>query len=143
MCVCVCQVFVANPNKPKAILDILLRNKDKLVDFLTKFHTDRSEDEQFNDEKAYLIKQVGQVLELLKGPCRVLLSISLWRQLSKKKWLLKGARCKIIWRKSVGTRSFILLEQNSKTTSQISCLIMYLNYKYGRKIVIKQTMQSH
>ena len=35
------KVFVANPNKPKAILDILLRNQEKLVDFLSKFHTDR------------------------------------------------------------------------------------------------------
>ncbi|XP_013381857.1 protein Mo25-like [Lingula anatina] len=58
------KVFVANPNKPKPILDILLRNKEKLVDFLTKFHTDRSEDEQFNDEKAYLIKQIKE----LKAP---------------------------------------------------------------------------
>ena len=55
------QVFVANPNKPKPILDILLRNQDKLVDFLTKFHTDRSEDDQFNDEKAYLIKQIREL----------------------------------------------------------------------------------
>ncbi|XP_041359483.1 protein Mo25-like [Gigantopelta aegis] len=58
------KVFVANPNKPKPILDILLRNKEKLVDFLTKFHTDRSDDEQFNDEKAYLIKQIKE----LKSP---------------------------------------------------------------------------
>ena len=36
------QVFVANPNKTKPILDILLRNKEKLIDFLTKFHTDRT-----------------------------------------------------------------------------------------------------
>lgn len=55
------KVFVANPNKPKPILDILLRNKDKLVDFLTKFHTERSDDEQFNDEKAYLIKQIKEL----------------------------------------------------------------------------------
>lgn len=55
------QVFVANPNKPKPILDILLRNKEKLVEFLSKFHTDRSEDEQFNDEKAYLIKQIKEL----------------------------------------------------------------------------------
>nr|CAG4646305.1 EOG090X07E2 [Macrothrix elegans] len=55
------KVFVANPNKPKPILDILLRNQEKLVDFLTKFHTDRSEDEQFNDEKAYLIKQIKEL----------------------------------------------------------------------------------
>lgn len=55
---------MANPNKPKPILDILLRNQDKLVDFLTKFHTDRSEDEQFNDEKAYLIKQIRELKPL-------------------------------------------------------------------------------
>lgn len=55
---------MANPNKPKPILDILLRNQEKLVDFLTKFHTDRSEDEQFNDEKAYLIKQIRELKPL-------------------------------------------------------------------------------
>jgi len=58
------KVFVANPNKPKPILDILLRNQDKLVDFLSKFHTDRSDDEQFNDEKAYLIKQIKELKEV-------------------------------------------------------------------------------
>ncbi|KAL5005174.1 hypothetical protein ScPMuIL_018630 [Solemya velum] len=52
------KVFVANPHKPKPILEILLRNKERLVEFLTKFHTERSDDEQFNDEKAYLIKQI-------------------------------------------------------------------------------------
>lgn len=52
---------MANPNKPKPILEILLRNQDKLVDFLTRFHTERSEDEQFNDEKAYLIKQIKEL----------------------------------------------------------------------------------
>ncbi|KAH7965078.1 hypothetical protein HPB49_003291 [Dermacentor silvarum] len=61
-------VFVANPNKPKPILDILLRNKDKLVDFLSKFHTDRSDDEQFNDEKAYLIKQIRELKPLEGDP---------------------------------------------------------------------------
>jgi calcium binding protein 39 len=54
-------VFVANPSKPKAIAEILLRNRDKLVEFLTNFHTDRTEDEQFNDEKAYLIKQIQEM----------------------------------------------------------------------------------
>lgn len=55
------QVFVANPNKPKPILDILLRNQEKLVEFLMRFHTDRAEDEQFNDEKAYLIRQIKEL----------------------------------------------------------------------------------
>lgn len=36
------QVFVANPNKTAPILDILLKNKDKLVEFLLNFHTDRT-----------------------------------------------------------------------------------------------------
>lgn len=58
------KVFVANPEKPRPIQEILLRNKDKLVDFLTKFHTERSDDEQFNDEKAYLIKQIKDMKPL-------------------------------------------------------------------------------
>jgi calcium binding protein 39 len=32
---------VANPNKKKEVLDILLKNKEKLIDFLTKFQSDR------------------------------------------------------------------------------------------------------
>lgn len=52
------KVFVANPNKPRPIAEILLRNREKLVDFLTKFQTDRFEDEQFNDEKTYLINRI-------------------------------------------------------------------------------------
>jgi len=55
------KVFVANPNKPKPITEILLRNREKLVEFLTSFHTERTEDEQFNDEKAYLIKQIQEM----------------------------------------------------------------------------------
>lgn len=58
------KVFVANPDKPRAIQEILLRNRDRLVEFLTKFHTDRSDDEQFNDEKAYLIKQIKDMKPL-------------------------------------------------------------------------------
>ncbi len=63
------KVFVANPNKPKPILDILKRNKTKLIAFLNAFHTDRTgtlspistnmlDDEQFLEEKAFLIKQM-------------------------------------------------------------------------------------
>lgn len=55
------KVFVANPNKTQPILDILLKNKEKLVEFLLNFHTDRTEDEQFNDEKEYLIKQIKEL----------------------------------------------------------------------------------
>lgn len=39
-------------------MDILLKNQTKLMEFLSHFQTDRSEDEQFCDEKNYLIKQI-------------------------------------------------------------------------------------
>jgi len=38
----VLQVFVANPNKSPPIQEILVKNKDKLVEFLTTFHNDRT-----------------------------------------------------------------------------------------------------
>lgn len=55
------KVFVANPDKPSCINDILLRRREKLLEFLARFHPDRSEDEQFNDEKAYLIKHIKEL----------------------------------------------------------------------------------
>ena len=85
----VLQVFVANPNKAKPILDILIKNREKLVTFLSAFHNDRqgllprccrpcaharvgsrplltrfarrlpfADDEQFNEEKTFLLKQI-------------------------------------------------------------------------------------
>ncbi|CCJ28930.1 unnamed protein product, partial [Pneumocystis jirovecii] len=35
------KVFVANPNKTKQVLNILMKNKDKLLIFLSNFHNDR------------------------------------------------------------------------------------------------------
>jgi len=55
------KVFVANPNKAKPILEILVKNKDKLIVFLEGFHNDKAEDEQFADEKAFLLKQIEQL----------------------------------------------------------------------------------
>jgi len=52
------KVFVANPKKPERILDILVRNKEKLIEYLSDFHNDRGEDEQFMEERAYLIRQI-------------------------------------------------------------------------------------
>jgi len=51
------KVFVANPKKPPQIETILRRNRDKLLNFLRSFHNDR-EDEQFTDEKSFLIAQI-------------------------------------------------------------------------------------
>jgi len=52
------KVFVANPKKPQPVLDILVKNKELLITYLNDFHNDRSEDEQFVEEKQYLIKQI-------------------------------------------------------------------------------------
>jgi len=51
------KVFVANPKKPPQIETILRRNKEKLLAFLRDFHNDK-EDEQFSDEKQFLIAQI-------------------------------------------------------------------------------------
>lgn len=51
------KVFMANPNKTQPILDILLVNQNKLIEFLSKFQNDRMEDERFND-KAFLVEQI-------------------------------------------------------------------------------------
>lgn len=51
------KVFVANPKKPPQIEAILRRNKDKLLVFLKDFHNDK-DDEQFTDEKQFLIVQI-------------------------------------------------------------------------------------
>eukprot|EP00037_Helgoeca_nana_P014637 m.136717 g.136717 ORF g.136717 m.136717 type:complete len:332 (+) comp22643_c0_seq1:298-1293(+) len=52
------KVFVANPSKSPAITAILLKNKQKLIDFLAKFQESRADDEQFAEEKTYLIRQI-------------------------------------------------------------------------------------
>lgn len=36
-------------------------NKQRLLKFLPKFLEDRTEDDQFNDEKAWLIKAIGNL----------------------------------------------------------------------------------
>jgi len=55
------KVFVANPKKSKAVQDILLKNREKLLVFLPKFHEDRKDDEQFVDEKSFLMKQIREL----------------------------------------------------------------------------------
>ncbi|KUI67968.1 Conidiophore development protein hymA [Cytospora mali] len=52
------KVFVANPHKSVPVQKILLMNRDKLLTFLSHFLEDRTEDEQFIDEKEFLIKQI-------------------------------------------------------------------------------------
>lgn len=52
------KVFVANPHKSIAVQKILLINRDRLLRFLRDFLVDRQEDEQFMDEREFLIRQI-------------------------------------------------------------------------------------
>lgn len=55
------KVFVANPNKSVEVQRILITNKERLLRFLPSFLDDRTDDMQFSDEKAYLIRQIEQL----------------------------------------------------------------------------------
>ncbi|KAL8910162.1 MAG: hypothetical protein Q9171_004540 [Xanthocarpia ochracea] len=52
------KVFVANPHKSAPVQRILVNNRDRLLRFLPTFLEDRTEDEQFMDEKSFLIRQI-------------------------------------------------------------------------------------
>ncbi|KAI5288629.1 hypothetical protein KEM52_001088 [Ascosphaera acerosa] len=52
------QVFVANPNKSVAVQRILINNRSRLLRFLPKFLEDRTDDDQFMDEKSFLVRQI-------------------------------------------------------------------------------------
>ncbi|KAI5306587.1 hypothetical protein KEM56_000172 [Ascosphaera pollenicola] len=52
------KVFVANPNKSVAVQRILINNRTRLLRFLPKFLDDRTDDDQFMDEKSFLVRQI-------------------------------------------------------------------------------------
>lgn len=58
------KIFVANPKKEQPVLEILLLNKRKLIDFLTKFQDDKQgkdTDETFNEEKKLLLSTLQEL----------------------------------------------------------------------------------
>lgn len=55
------KVFVANPNKPTTVVNILANNRQKLVAYLTDFHEDKDSDEQFMEEKQMIINEIGKL----------------------------------------------------------------------------------
>ncbi|OIV95877.1 hypothetical protein TanjilG_06853 [Lupinus angustifolius] len=56
------RVFVANPNKPRDVKIILAKNKEKLLELLQNLSPGKgSEDEQFEEEKEFIIKEIGKV----------------------------------------------------------------------------------
>lgn len=54
------KVFVANPNKSPAVTDILLSNRDKLLQYFEDFQVDRT-DKQFLEEKAVIIQEISML----------------------------------------------------------------------------------
>lgn len=53
------KIFVANPNKPDEVKNILVRNKERMLAYLTDFLSDR-EDEQFQEDRQ-------QVLDVIRS----------------------------------------------------------------------------
>ncbi|PVV03399.1 hypothetical protein BB560_002116 [Smittium megazygosporum] len=56
------KIFVANPNKAQPVYLILKNNKEKLVTFLEHFQVEKDTDEQFRDEKAFLVKEIKKLV---------------------------------------------------------------------------------
>ncbi|KHN37545.1 Calcium-binding protein 39 [Glycine soja] len=57
------KVFVANPNKPREVKIILSKNQEKLLDLLHNLSPRKgSEDEQFEEEKEFIIKEIERLL---------------------------------------------------------------------------------
>ncbi|KAB2065060.1 hypothetical protein ES319_A09G064800v1 [Gossypium barbadense] len=58
------KVFVANPNKPREIKIILAKNHEKLLELLNSLSGKGAEDEQFEEEKELIIKEIEKVSRL-------------------------------------------------------------------------------
>jgi calcium binding protein 39 len=54
------KVFVANPNKSPAVVDILLSNQEKLLQYFEEFQPERT-DQQFLEEKAVIIQEIAML----------------------------------------------------------------------------------
>ncbi|CCE61736.1 hypothetical protein TPHA_0B00640 [Tetrapisispora phaffii CBS 4417] len=60
------KIFVANPRKTKPILDILIKNRDKLLLYLNNF-ADDSFDRMFKDEKEFIIQEIESLPRLFSS----------------------------------------------------------------------------
>mmetsp|Transcript_6388 Transcript_6388/g.14205 ORF Transcript_6388/g.14205 Transcript_6388/m.14205 type:complete len:127 (-) Transcript_6388:300-680(-) len=54
------KIFVANPHKEARVLDLLLRNQERLIGFMREFQNERA-DEQFVEEKHFLVTEIGNL----------------------------------------------------------------------------------
>lgn len=62
------KIFIANPNKPKPIYDILCKNRDKILHFLENFSVQgkQMDDRNFNEDKLFLIEKLQQLPQYTK-----------------------------------------------------------------------------
>mmetsp|Transcript_38255 Transcript_38255/g.93793 ORF Transcript_38255/g.93793 Transcript_38255/m.93793 type:complete len:389 (+) Transcript_38255:140-1306(+) len=51
------KIFVANPNKTSSVKSILLKNRDKMIAYLSDFLTDR-DDEQFQEDRGVVLEEI-------------------------------------------------------------------------------------
>ncbi|ODV83960.1 hypothetical protein CANARDRAFT_201931 [[Candida] arabinofermentans NRRL YB-2248] len=59
------KIFIANPRKTKAITDILVKNRDRLLVFLKEFNTDKKDDDLFIIEKRFVIEQIEELPKII------------------------------------------------------------------------------
>ena len=64
------KVFVANPNKSDEVRRILIKNRGRLLRFLPTFLDGRTDDDQFLDEKSFLVRQIEMLPESEDGSTR-------------------------------------------------------------------------
>ncbi|ORX64457.1 Mo25-PA [Basidiobolus meristosporus CBS 931.73] len=55
------KIFVANPNKTHPVAEILKKNQEKLIVYLSSLSNGRNDDEQFIEEKDYLVNIIRQL----------------------------------------------------------------------------------
>ncbi|KAG7886348.1 hypothetical protein KL938_000001 [Ogataea parapolymorpha] len=60
------KIFIANPRKSKSIIEILTKNRERLLQFLRTFANDRKEDELFTVERNFVIEQIENLPRLVQ-----------------------------------------------------------------------------
>ncbi|OAY76871.1 Calcium-binding protein 39 [Ananas comosus] len=61
------KVFVANPNKPREIIEVLIDNHEELLKLLHNLPTSKGEDEQFEEERDLIIKEIERLAHRSKA----------------------------------------------------------------------------
>ncbi|CAL9163451.1 unnamed protein product [Musa hybrid cultivar] len=61
------KVFVANPNKPREIIEVLIDNHEELLMSLQNLPMSKGEDDQFEEEKDLIIKEIEELCNLSKA----------------------------------------------------------------------------